>query len=82
MLTDLFEIGERILLSPHNSRHPTESSTFELFAAVERVAEFQETDIVFCDLVDEVTSSAELAEGEFVVVFVVEDVHEGGEEGV
>jgi hypothetical protein len=47
-----------------------------LFTSVERVSEFEESDIIFGDLGDEVTAGVELTESEFVVVFVVEDIEE------
>lgn len=61
---------------------PTHRSPLELFTPVETVSELEQTDIVLCYLVDEVTSRTQLTKRELVVVFVVKDVHEGGQEGV
>ena len=82
MLADLLEIGQRILLTLHDSGHATERSAFELLAAVHRVAELEQADIVLGDLINEVAGSAQLTESEFVVVLIVEDVHEGCQERV
>lgn len=61
---------------------PAESSTLELLAAVETVSKFQEPDIVLCDRINQVACSPELAKSEFVVVLVVEDIDERGQEGM
>lgn len=54
---------------------PTESCFFELFTSVQAVTEFEETDIVFCDLVDKVSSCSKLTQGELVMVLVVKYIH-------
>jgi len=82
VLTDLLEVGKGVLLATHNGGHTTESSLLELLAAVERVTELEETNIVLGDLRDEVTSSRDLAEGKLVVVLVVENVKQAREERV
>ena len=61
---------------------PTESSTFKLLAAVQTVAEFQEPDIILGDRVNQVPCCSKLTESEFVMVLVVQDVYERGQEGV
>lgn len=61
---------------------PTHRSPLELFTPVKTVSELEQTDIVLCYLVDEVTSRTQLTKRELIVVFVVKDVHEGGQEGV
>ena len=82
VFADLLEELEGFVLPLHDSGHTTESSTLELLASVETVTELEEADIVFCNLVDKVPSGAELPEGELVVVLVVENIEERGEEGV
>ena len=54
MLANLLEIGQRILLPSHDCCHPSESSALELFASVEAVTEFEQADVIFGDVVDEV----------------------------
>ena len=82
MLSDLLEVCQRLLLPLHDRRHSSQSCPLELFTAVQRVSKFEQADIVFRDLGDEVTGSVELTQGEFVVVLVVEHVEEGGEKRV
>ena len=55
---------------------PTECSFFELLAPVQTIAELKQANIILCNLVNEVSSRSELAEGELVMVLVVQDVHE------
>ena len=54
---------------------PTESSSLELLASIQAVAELEQTDIVLADLVNEMLRSIDLPERELVVVLVVKDVH-------
>lgn len=61
---------------------PTKSSTFELLATVKAVTEFQKSDIVLGHRVDQVPCGSELTQSELVMVFIVQDVYEGGQEGV
>lgn len=82
VLPDLLEIGQRVLLSLHDCRHSTECGSLELFTSVQRVSKLEESDIVFCDLGDEMTSGVQLPQSKLVVVLVVQNVEQRGEEGV
>jgi len=82
MLPHLLQIRQTRLLPFQNGAHPSERGTFEAFAAVERVAVFDHADHITCDGVDEGACRVDLAEGEFVVVAVVECVAEVRVEGV
>lgn len=82
MLSDLLEIRQRVFLSLHDCSHTTESGLFELLTSVERVTELEQSDIVFSDLRNKVSSGVELTQSKFVVVLVVKDVQQGGEERV
>jgi hypothetical protein len=82
VLPDLFEVRERVFLPLHDGRHAAECGPLELLAPVERVAKLDQADVVLRDLGDEVARRVELAEGELVVVLIVQDVEEGGEERV
>ena len=53
---------------------PTERSAFELLTTVQTVTEFQESDIVLGDRVYQVPCGSKLTKGEFVMVFVVQDI--------
>ena len=82
VLADLLEELKSLVLAFHDSGHTTKSGALELLASIETVAELEEADIVLGDLVDEVASGAELAQGELVMILVVEHIEEGGKEGV
>ena len=82
VLSDLLEVGEGILLSLHDRSHSTESGLLELFTSVKRVTELEQSDVVLRDLRDEVSGGVELTQSKLVVVLVVQDVQEGGEERV
>lgn len=76
VLADLFQVRERVLLALEDGDHATQGSALELLAAVQRVAEFEQTGIVFSDILDQVFCGRELGQGEFVVVSVVEHVEQ------
>ena len=61
---------------------PAKCSSFELLAAVQAVAELEETAVVFRDLVDQMSAGVDLTQGEFVMILVVQDIQEGGHERV
>lgn len=61
---------------------PTESGLFELLASVEGVTKLQQTAVVLADRGDEVAARVELSKRKLVVVLVVKDVQERGQEGV
>jgi hypothetical protein len=82
MLTDLFQVRKRVLLPLHNRGHSSKGSSLQLLATEQRVTKLEETNIVFSDRVDQVTASVDLGQGEFVVITVVEDVHEISIEGM
>lgn len=71
MLSDFLEVSQWILLTLHDSGHSTQGGPLELLASVERVTEFKQAAVVFCDLRHEVPGGVELAESELVVVLVV-----------
>ncbi len=76
MLSDLLEVCQRIFLTLHDRRHPPECGFFQLLAPIQRVAKLEETDIIFRDLGDKMTSCVELTEGELVMILIVQDVEE------
>ena len=57
---------------------PAKGRFFELFATIQTVSEFEETDIIFGNLVYKVPACAQLTQREFVVIFVIQYVHERG----
>lgn len=54
---------------------PTQCSFFKLLAPVQTVSELEQSNIVFCNLVDEMSCRSELTKGKFVMVLVIKDVH-------
>ncbi len=61
---------------------PTKSSPFQLLAAIQTVAVLDQSDKVLGYIVNKILSSAELTKGEFVMIFVVKNVHERRKERV
>ena len=82
MLTYLLQILQVLSLLFHYGAHPTQGCPLQLFTAIERVGEFDETNVVFRNVVYEVLGYVELSQGKLVVVSVVEDVHEVSIEGM
>ena len=80
VLANLLQELKRLVLPLHYGGHTTERSSLELLAAVQTVAELEQTDVVLGYLVDEMPCCAELAESELVVILVVEDIEERGKE--
>ena len=54
----------------------------ELFSAVEGISILEHTNVVFGELVDDLTCNIHLTESEFVVVTIVKNIHEIGIERV
>jgi len=98
MLSDFFEETERRTESLDNLGHskqknvkekfwqrlwiPSESGSLEHFASIQGITVLQESDVILSDTVDEVTSSVDVAQGDFVMIFVVDDVDKISIEGV
>ena len=80
VLANLLQELKRLVLPLHYGGHTTERSSLELLAAVQTVAELEQTDVVLGYLVDEMPCCAELAESKLVVVLVVQDIEERGKE--
>lgn len=82
VLPNLLQVRQGVLLPPHYSRHSTQSGLLQLLTSVEGVTKLEETDVILGNLRDEVSSSVDLTQGEFVVVLVVQNVEERREERV
>lgn len=76
VLSDLFEVGQRVLLTFDDGGHASESSFLELLASIERVAKLEQSGIVFAHRVNEVSGGVDLAESQFVMIFVVKNVEQ------
>lgn len=59
---------------------PTKCSLLQLFTPIQAVTKLQETNIILGDMVNEMSSRSKLTKSEFVVIFVVQDVHQRGQE--
>ena len=80
MLPHLFQVLEALVLPLHDGAHAAKGSALQLLAAIERVAELHQAHVVLRHVVHEVLGGVDLAQSQFVVVLVVEDVHEVGVE--
>jgi len=69
-----FEVGQTGLLAFEDGTHASQGGAFEAFAAIKGVAVFDHSDHVAGDGVDEGAGRVDLAQGEFVVILVVEGV--------
>ena len=78
MLAYLLQVLQTLILALHDGAHSAECCPLELLTAVERVAELHQTHVVLGHVVDEVFGRVDLAQGQLVVILVVEDVHEVG----
>lgn len=54
---------------------PTQGSSFQLLTSVQTVTELEKTDIVLCDLINEMPTCAKLTKCKLVVVLVIQNVH-------
>jgi hypothetical protein len=64
-------------------RHPpSERGLLQLLASVQTISKLQQPHVILSDLIDQVPRRVQLTEGELVMVLVVQDVEEGGEERV
>ena len=82
VLPHLLQVLQALVLPLHDGAHPTQRRSLQLLAAVERVAELHEADVVARHAVDEVFGGVDLPQRQLVVVLVVENVHEIGVERV
>jgi len=82
VLPDLLQVCQGILLPLHDSGHSTESSPLELLTSVERITEFEQSDVILGDLRNEVAGGVELTESKLVMILVVQDIEEIAQERV
>ena len=82
VLADFLEELQSFILTLHYGSHASKGGALELLASVQTVTELEESDIVLCDLVNQMACGAQLTESQLVVILVVEDVEERGEERV
>ena len=75
VLTDLLEVLEWLLHALDERAHATKAGALQLLAAVKRVTELEETQVVLGDVVNVVLGGVHLAQSELVVIAVIENVH-------
>ena len=68
MLPHLLQILQTLVLSPHDGGHPPQGRPLQLLAPVQRVSELEEPDIVLGNVVNQVTSSVDLTQSQFVMI--------------
>ena len=68
MLPHLLQVLQTLVLSPHDGGHPPQGRPLELLAPVQGVSELEEPDIVLGNVVNQVTSSVDLTQSQFVMI--------------
>ena len=68
MLSDLLQILETLVLSPHDGRHPAQGRPLQLLAPVQGVTELEQPHVVLGHVVDQVSGGVDLTQGKLVVV--------------
>ena len=82
MFPDFLEVGEWGGYFSDHGAHPSKGSSFEGLAPVEGIGVFDQFEVVSAHILDHVLGGFDVAECQFVVVFVVEDIEEVAVEGV
>ncbi len=80
--TDLLQVPKALILSFHDGAHTTEGRAFQLLAAIERITKLEQSNVVLGHVIDEVSGSVDLTQGQLVVVPVIEHIHEIGVKGM
>ena len=78
MFSDFFEVLESIFSAFNDGAHSSHSCSFQLFASVKGISVFHESAVISTDVIDEGFHFVDVAERDFVVIPVVEDVDEIG----
>ena len=61
VLPDPLEVLQALVLPPHDGRHPPQRRPLQLLAAVQRVPELEQPDVVLGHVVDEVAGGVDLS---------------------
>ena len=78
MFSDFFKVLKSVFSAFDNGAHSSHGGSLELFASVERVTVFHESAVISTDVIDQGFHFVDVAERDFVVIPVVEDVDEIG----
>ena len=68
MLSNLLQVCQALVLSPHDGGHPAQGRPFQLLAPVQGVSELEEPDIVLGHIVNQVTGSVDLTQSQLVMI--------------
>ena len=71
MLSDLLQVLETLVLSPHDGRHPAQGRPLQLLAPVQGVTELEQPHVVLGHVVDQVSGGVDLTQGQFVMVLTI-----------
>jgi hypothetical protein len=82
MLSDFFEETKGGTESLDDLGHSSESSSLEHFASIHGITVLHESNVILGNIVGEVTSSVDVAQSDFVMISVVDDVDKISIEGV
>ena len=82
MLADFFEIAKGRLELLQKCADTTKSGSLELLGTIKRIGVLEQSDVVIGDGVGDTLSFVDVAEGQFVMVTVIQDVHQIGVEWV
>ena len=72
----LLQVLETLILSPHDGAHSAQGRLLQLLAPVERIAKLHQPDVVLGHIINQVFSCIDLPQGQFVVILVVQDIHQ------
>ena len=76
MLSDLFEIKQSVLQLLDRSCHTTQRRSLQLFALKQGLTELEQTDVISGNLFDKGLGLRKGAEGDFIMVLLVQSVHQ------
>ena len=71
MLSDLLQVLETLVLSPHDGRHPAQGRPLQLLTPVQGVTELEQPHVVLGHVVDQVSGGVDLTQGQFVMVLTI-----------
>lgn len=53
---------------------PAQSSSLQLLASIQTVAELQQTNVIFANLVDKMASGIDLSKSKLIVILIVKNI--------
>ena len=74
VFSDFFKVRKRRVDFSNHGTNSTQSGSFQTLASVQGVCVFDELEIIFAHVVDHILGGFDMAQGELVMVLVVQDV--------